>query len=90
MTGLIKREGRYVDAKLKTWKEHIKTNFFCQDVPHDMQCNATDVLKIDSVYKQGNNYHTQVYVEECKNTNAENQQCNMLSDDDDDDDDGFC
>ena len=42
------------------------------------------MLKIDSVYKQGKNYHPQVSVEEYKYTNAENQQCSMLSDDDDD------
>ena len=80
-TELIKREGRYVNGKLKTWKERIKTNFHGQDVPYNMHCNATAVLKIDSVYKQGKNYHPQVYVEECKYTNAENQQCSMLSDD---------
>ena len=45
------------------------------------------VLNIDSVYKPGKNHHTQAYVEECKYTDAENQQCSMLSDDDDDDDD---
>ena len=49
-----------------------------------MYCHATAVLKIDSVYKQGKNYHPQVYVEECKHTDVENQECNMLSDDDDD------
>ena len=81
----IKREGRYVNGKLKTWKECIKTNFHGQDVPYDMYRNATAVLRIDSVYKQGKNYHPQVYVEECKYTDAENQQCSMLSDDDDDD-----
>ena len=48
-----------------------------------MYCNATAVLKIDSVYKQGKNYYPQVYVE-CKYTNAESRQCNMLTDDDDD------
>ena len=48
-----------------------------------MYCNATAVLKIDSVYKQGKNCHPQVYAEECKYTDAENQQCSMLSDDDD-------
>ena len=48
-----------------------------------MHCSATALLKIDSVYKQGKNYHPQVYVEECKYTDAENQQCSMLSDDDD-------
>ena len=48
------------------------------------------MLKIDSVYKQGKNFHPQVYIEECKYTDVENQQCSMLSDDDDDDDDdGF-
>ena len=77
----IKIEGRYVYGKLKTWKERIKTNFHGQDVPYDMHCNAAAVLKIDSVYKQGKNYHPQVYVEECKYT--ENQQCSFLSDDDD-------
>ena len=41
------------------------------------------MLKTDSVYKQGKNYHPQICVEECKYTDAENQQRNMLSDDDD-------
>ena len=77
----IKGEGRYVHGKLKTWKERIKTNFHGQDVPYNMHCNATAVLKIDSVYKQGKNYHPEVYVEECKYTDAENQQCSMLIDD---------
>ena len=40
------------------------------------------VLNIDSAYKQGKNYHPQVYVEEFKYTYAENRQCNMLSNDD--------
>ena len=79
-------KGREKDAhgKLKTWKERIKTDFHGQDVPYDMYCNATAVLKIDSVYRQGKNYHPQVYVRECKYTDAENQQCNMLTDDDND------
>ena len=47
----IKIEGRYVYGKLKTWKERIKTNFHGQDVPYNMHCYATAVLKIDSVYK---------------------------------------
>ena len=79
----IKGEGKYIHGKLKTWKERIKTNFHGQDVPYDMHCNATAVLKIDSVYKQGKNYHPQEYIEECRYTNAEKQQRNMLSDDND-------
>ena len=80
-------KGKYVRGKLKTWKESIKINFHGQDVPYNTYGNATAVLKIDSVYKQGTNYHPQTYVEECKYTDAEKQQCNMRSDDDDDDDD---
>ena len=59
----IKGEGKYVHDKLKTWKERIKTNFHGQDVPYHMYYNATAVLKVDSVYKQGKNYHPQVYVQ---------------------------
>ena len=44
-----KRESKYVHGKLKKWKERIKTNFHGQDVPYNMFCNATAVLKIDSV-----------------------------------------
>ena len=64
------------------WKERIKINFHGQDVPYDMYCNATAILNIDSIYKQGKNYHLQVYVEECKYSDPENRQCNMLNDDD--------
>ena len=79
---------KYVCGKLKTWKKDIKTNFHGRIVPYDTYCNATTVLKIDSVYKQGKNYHSQRYVEECKYPDVENQRRSMLSDDDDDDD-GF-
>ena len=48
-TGPIKRESRYVNDKLKTWKERLKAHFYGQDVPYNMHCNATAVLKIDSV-----------------------------------------
>ena len=46
----IKREGKYVHGNLKTWKECVKSNFHSQDVPHDMYCSATAVLKIDPLY----------------------------------------
>ena len=47
-----------------------------------MYCNTKAVLKIDSVYKQGKNYHPQVYIEKCKYIGVEKQKCNILSDDD--------
>ena len=61
-----------------------KTNFHGQDIPYDMYCNVTVVLNIDSVYKQGKNYHPQTYIQQRKYTNAEKQQCSVLSDDDND------
>ena len=76
-------KGNNVRGNLKTWKKDIKTNFHGQMVPYDVHCNATAVLKIDSVYKQGKNYHPQTYIEECIYTDVEKQKCNMLSDDDD-------
>ena len=48
-------KGKYVHSKLKMLKERIKTNFHGKDVPYDIYCNATAVLKMDSVYKQGKN-----------------------------------
>ena len=77
-------KGNNVRGKLKTWKKDIKTNFHGQMVPYDVYCNATAVLKIDSVYKQGKNYHPQIYIEECIYTDVEKQRRSMLSDDDDD------
>ena len=41
------------------------------------------VLKIDSIYKQGKNYHPQTYVENCKYTDVEKKQRSMLRNDDD-------
>ena len=78
-TELIKR--KYVRDKLITWKESIKINFHGLDLPYNTYCNAMAVLKINSVYKQSKN-HPQTYVKECKCTNAEKQQWNMLNDDD--------
>ena len=76
-------KGNHVRGKLNTWKERNKINFRGQNVPYDMYCNTTAVLKIDSIYKQGKNYHPQTYVEGCKYTDVEKQQRSMLSDDDD-------
>ena len=77
-------KGKYVRGKLKKWKNDIKTKFHDQIVPYDVYCNATTVLKIDSVHKQGKNYHPQTYIEERIYTDVEKQKCYLLSDDDDD------
>ena len=76
-------KGNNVRGKLKTWKEPTKTNFHGQIVPYDMYCNATAVLKVDSVYKKGKNFQPQIYVKEFKYTDVEKQQRSMLSNDND-------
>lgn len=65
-------------------KERIKKNIYDQDVRQDLHCNAKAALKIESVSKQSKKYHLQIYVEESKCTDAENQQCGMLGDSDND------
>ena len=78
-------KGKYVRGKLKTWRKDTKTNFHGLVPPYDVYCNATAVLKVDSVYKQGKNYHPQIYVKECIYTDVEKQRRNIFSDDNDDD-----
>ena len=44
------KKDRYVNGKLKTWKEEISTNFHGKNVPHEGRCEATAILKVSSVY----------------------------------------
>ena len=81
----VKGKEKYIYGKLKTWKDSINTNFHGQKVLYDVYCNATAVLKIYSVYRQGKYHHPQVYIEGCKYTTIEKQQHTTLSDDEDDD-----
>ena len=74
---------RYVNGKLKTWKEKITTNFHGMSVPHEERCEATAILKIESVYNQGKNFYPQAYFEECKYIENNTQTCTLLSDSED-------
>ena len=74
---------RYVNGKLKTWKEEISTNFHGKSVPHEERCEATAMLKVSPVYQQGANYHPQVYIEECKYCASEATKYHLLSDSED-------
>ena len=74
---------RYVNGKLKTWKEEISTNFHGKSVTHEERCEATAILKVSSVYQQGANYYPQVYIEECKYCAREARKYHLLSDSED-------
>ena len=58
-------KNRYINAKLKAYDGKILTNFHGRDVPYGKSCEATGVLRIASVYKRGNNYYPQTYLDEC-------------------------
>ena len=75
---------RYVYGKLKTWKEKITTNFHGKSVPHEKRCEATAILKIDSVYNQGKIFYPQAYLEECKYIENNTQTCTLLLSDSED------
>ena len=73
---------KYINPKLITWDEVIKTKFYGScGVPYDKHCYATGVLKIGSVYKQGSNYYLQVFLKECKYREREGEFQSQLSDD---------
>ena len=69
---------RYVNGKLKTRKEKITTNFHGKSVPHEQRCEATAILKIESVDNQGKKFYPQAYLEE-----NSTQTCILLSDSED-------
>ena len=77
--------GKYVNPKLITWDNEIRTRFrgnypgFIEEIG---ACYATRVLKVGSVYRQGSNYHLQVFLKECKYTKRDTSFESQLSDDD--------
>ena len=89
LTGEPLSNGKYVNAKLITWDNEIKTRFrgnypgYIEDIG---ACHATGVLKIGSVYRQGSNYHFQVFLKECKYQKRDVSFESQLSDDESDDD----
>ena len=68
LTGEPLSNGKYVNA----WGK-----------PEDIvACHATGVLKVGSVYRQGGNYHLQVFLKECKYKERDMSFVSQLSDDD--------
>ena len=81
--------GKYVNPKLITWDNEIRTRFrgnypgFIEEIG---ACHATGILKVgSSVYRQGSNYHLQVFLKECKYRKRDVSFESLLSDDETDD-----
>ena len=75
-------KARYINPKLKEYDGKILTNFHDRDVPYGKCCEATGVLRIASVYKQGNNCYPQCILDECKYKEVKHHGVLLLSDDD--------
>ena len=85
LEGAPLNNGKYVNPKLITWDGEIRTGFRGTSLdPRDVgSCHATGVLKIGSVYRQGSNYHLQVFLKECKYRERGVIFESLLSDDED-------
>ena len=87
LTGEPLNNEKYINPKLITWDSEIRTRFrgnypgFIEDIG---ACRAKGVLKISSVYRQGSNYHLQMFLKECKYKKRDISFESQLSDDDND------
>ena len=58
---------KYLIAKIKSFNRKINSNFHNNNIPkEDSQCICLSVILINSVFRTGNNYYPQVFLEECK------------------------
>ena len=58
---------KYLKAKMKSCNRKINTNFRNNEIPkEDSQYICLSVILIDSVFRTGENYYPQVFLEECK------------------------
>ena len=68
--GTLLSNEKYINPKLIFWNGESRTRFregkYTRYIDEISACYATGVLKIGSVYRQGSNYHLQVFLKECK------------------------
>ena len=84
LTTEVVNKGKYINPKLNMYGERVVVQYHGKEVPYDKHCEATGLLRIASVYNQGVNYWSQVYIDECKYEEVENPRILLLSDNDDD------
>ena len=58
---------KYLKAKIKSYNRKINTNFHNYKIPKEgSQFISLSVILIDFVFRTGENYYPQVFLEECK------------------------
>ena len=80
----VVNKGKYINSKLNMYGDRIAVSYHGKEVPYNIRCKATAILRIANVYNQGVNYWAQVYLDECKYEEVENPRILLLSDNDDD------
>ena len=65
---------KYLKAKIKSYNGKINTNFHSNKIPKECpQFIYLSVILINPVFRTGENYYPQVFVEECKYVVKENK-----------------
>ena len=91
--GEMVKNGKYINPKLIKWNGEINTRFngekggYACDVERRFSGKAVEakgILRISYVYRQGSNYHPQVFLKECKYVEKERIFKSLLSDSEDD------
>ena len=68
-------------TKTKSYNRKINTNFHNMKIPKEgSQCICLSLILIDSVFRTGNNYYPQVFLEECKYVVKEKKMSNYIID----------
>ena len=68
-------------TKTKSYNGKINTNFHNMKIPKEgSQCICLSLILIDSVFRTGNNYYPQVFLEECKYVVKEKKMSNYIID----------
>ena len=58
---------KYLKSKIKSYNGKISTNFHYNKIPKEgSQLICLSVILINSVFRTGQNYYPQVFLEECK------------------------
>ena len=70
---------KHLKAKTKSYNGKINTNFHNNKIPKESShCICLSVILIDSVFRTGNNYYSQVFLEECKHVLNEKRCMSIL------------
>ena len=72
ITTEVVNKGQYINPKLNMYGDRVALKFYGKDVPYGKHCEATGVLRIASIYNQGDNYWPQVYIDECRYKEVKN------------------